>query len=108
MEKYIENSPLFNFFTRSVILAFVITMTYHFTIGVTLTKVDKIMDQVIWAREKVESIDKKMIQKAFHRWPSKINLSKEEEANLRADTKELIIKLSPIIDEFYMHKPKLK
>ncbi len=108
MEKYIENSPLFNFFTRSVILAFVITMTYHFTIGVTLTKVDKIMDQVIWAREKVESIDKKMIQKAFHRWPSKINLSKEEEDKLRIDTKELIIKLSPIIDEFYMYKPKLK
>ena len=44
------SSPLFNFFTRSMILAFVFTITYHFTIGITLSKIDKIMDQVIWAR----------------------------------------------------------
>ena len=108
MKKNEISSPLFNFFTRSMILAFVFTITYHFTIGITLSKIDKIMDQVIWARGKVELIDKKMIQKVFHRWPSKIHLSKDEEERLRSDTKDLMIKLAPVIDELYLYKPKLK
>jgi len=99
------SSPLFNFFTRSMILAFAVVMVYHFTIGVTLTKIDKIMDQIIWVRGKVESVDKTMIQKAVHRLPSKINLSTREEEMLRDDTREILRKLSPIFDELYSYKP---
>lgn len=103
-----SNGSLFNFFTRSMILAFIVTMTYHFTIGVTLTKVDKIMDQVAWIRGKVESLDKKAIEKALHRFPDKVNLTEAEKDRIREDVRVLLEKLSPIVDELYLYNPKSK
>jgi hypothetical protein len=97
---------LFNFATRSLILALIFIISYHLTIGITLTKVDKIVDQVVWAKEKIESMDQQLIEKAFHRLPSKIEFSDSASERLRTDTKIWINKLSPIIDEFYLYKPK--
>jgi hypothetical protein len=103
-----NNKSLFNFFTRSAILVLAVILVYHFTIGTSLTKIDRLVDEIVWFKEKTKSYDKNTFLKRMRELPSEFDLSDKEEQLLRSDTKKVLKSLSPILDELYLYEPEEK
>ena len=105
MNKIKKNESLFNFFTRSAILVLAIILVYHFTIGTSLTKIDRIVDEIVWVKEKAKSYNKDTFLARMRDLPSEFDLTDSEEQKLRNDTNKVLNALSPIIDELYLYEP---
>ena len=101
-----DNSKIFYFATKTLILSVVLIFTYHLTIGITLTKLDKITDVIVWFQERVESLDTFIAIKGFDKLILKTELSESERNKVRNNTKKLLNNLSPVIDEIILYEPK--
>ena len=80
----------------------------HLTIGITLTKLDKVADVVVWFQERVENMDTFIAIKGFDKLILKTELSDNEKNKIRNNTKKLLNNLSPILDEVLLYKPVKK
>jgi hypothetical protein len=106
MSKIKKNKSLFNFFTRSAILVLAIILTYHFTIGTSLTKIDKLVDEIIWVKEKAKTWNKDTFLLRMRELPVEFDLTDKEVELLRQDTSKVLRALSPVIDELYKYQPE--
>jgi hypothetical protein len=96
------------FSTKAIVLSIVFIFSYHLTIGITLTKLDKITDVIVWFQERVESIDTFIAIKGFDKLILKTELSENEREKIRNNTSKLLNNLSPVIDEILLYKPQEK
>jgi hypothetical protein len=103
-----ESFKIFYFATKIFILSIVFVFAYHLTIGITLTKLDKVTDVVVWFQERVENMDTFIAIKGFDKLILKTELSDNEKNKIRNNTKKLLNNLSPILDEVLLYKPVKK
>jgi len=103
-----ESFKIFYFATKTLIISIVIIFAYHLTIGITLTKLDKVADVVVWFQERVENMDTFIAIKGFDKLILKTELSDNEKNKIRNNTKKLLNNLSPILDEVLLYKPVKK
>ena len=102
-----KTSDTFYFLTKVVIISFALIFTYQFTIGITLSKLDKISDVAIWFQDKVDNLDMFTTIKGVDKLIKKSELSDGEAKKLRNSTQKVLKNFSPIIDEIIMYEPKI-
>ena len=105
----IENSKLAFFAVRVAILAVGVVFCYHLTIGITLTKLEKMVNIAQWFQAKVDSLDGVTLSKSLERLVEKTALSEREAERVALDAQRLLDNFSPVIDLVLLYQPqKLK
>ena len=102
----IENSKLGSFAVRVSIICVALVFCYHLTIGVTLTKVEKIMNTAQWFQAKVDDFSSLLVVKGFERIVDRTELSEQDGEKLAEDMRQILKNLSPVIDEIVTYEPK--
>ena len=74
----IENSKLGSFAVRVSIICVALVFCYHLTIGVSLTKVEKIMNTAQWFQAKVDDFSSLLVVKGFERIADRTELSEQD------------------------------
>lgn len=101
----IENSKLAFFVARVAILGVATVFCYHLTIGITLTKLEKMVNVAQWFQTKVDTLEGVTLSKSIERLVEKTKLSEKEAQRVTSDTQRLLENFSPVIDTVLRYNP---